>query len=140
MKRIRERLRARTAEASDQLSMIDAGLGSAKDSRAARLGKAAMMAGIVLEANEPVVNVFVVTLCGFVLPFVLNIKLYGVPAPMFTGVSALALSVAFFNFIRIGRRPLWFQHTCRALLVSSRERAALPVDGLNEAWLEDTGG
>ena len=83
--------------------------------------------------------VFIVTLCGFVLPFVLNIKLYGVPAPMFTGVSALALSVAFFNFIRIGRRPLWFQHTLRALLVSSRERAALPVDGLNEAWLEDTG-
>jgi len=83
--------------------------------------------------------VFVVTLCGFVLPFVLNIKLYGVPAPMFTGVSALALSVAFFNFIRIGRRPLWFQHTLRALLVSSRERAALPVDDLNEAWLEDTG-
>lgn len=82
--------------------------------------------------------VFVVTLCGFVLPFVLNIKLYGVPAPMFTGVSALALSVAFFNFIRIGRRPLWFQHSLRALLVSSRERAALPVDGLDEAWLEET--
>jgi hypothetical protein len=84
--------------------------------------------------------VFIVTLCGFVLPFVLNIKLYGVPAPMFTGVSALALSVAFFNFIRIGRRPLWFQHTLRALLVSPRERAALPVDDLNKAWLEDTDG
>lgn len=82
--------------------------------------------------------VFVVTICGFVFPFVLNIKLYGVPAPMFTGVSALALSVAFFNFIRIGRRPLWFQHTCRALLVNSRERAALPVDGLNEAWLKNS--
>ena len=60
MKRIKERLRARTAEASDQLSMIDIGLGSAKNSRAARLGKAAMMAGIVLEAIEPVVTVFVV--------------------------------------------------------------------------------
>ena len=60
MKRIRERLRARAAEASEQLSMIDAGLGSAKDSRVARLGKAAMMAGIVLEAIEPVVTVFVV--------------------------------------------------------------------------------
>ena len=84
--------------------------------------------------------VFVVTISGFVLPFVLNIKLYGVPAPMFTGVTTLALSVAFFNFIRIGRRPLWFQHSARALLVSSRERSALPVDDLNEAWLEDTDG
>ncbi len=82
--------------------------------------------------------VFVVTVTGFVLPFVLNVKLYGVPAPMFMGVSALALSVAFFNFIRIGRRPLWFQHSARALLTGSRERAALPVDGLNEAWLEET--
>jgi hypothetical protein len=82
--------------------------------------------------------VFIITFAGFVLPFVLNIKLYGVPAPMFTGVSALALSVAFFNFIRIGRRPLWFQHTLRAFLVSSRERAALPVDSLGEAWLEET--
>ena len=81
--------------------------------------------------------VFIVTIAGFVLPFVLNIKLYGVPAPMFMGVSALALSVAFFNFIRIGRRPLWFQHSLRALLTSSRERAALPVDALNDAWLED---
>src|SRR5438067_10331638 len=84
--------------------------------------------------------VFIVTLAGFVLPFVLNIKLYGVPVPMFTGVSALALSVAFFNFIRIGRRPLWFQHTLRALLVSPLERAALPVDDLNEAWLEEADG
>ena len=82
--------------------------------------------------------VVIVTIAGFVLPFVLNIKLYGMPAPMFMGVAALALSVAFFNFIRIGRRPLWFQHTCRALLVNTGERAALPVDGLNDAWLEDT--
>jgi len=60
MDRIRERLRARTTKASEGLSMIDAGLGSAKNSRAARLGKAAMMAGIVLEAIEPVVTVFIV--------------------------------------------------------------------------------
>lgn len=60
MNRIRERLRARSRKASEGLSMIDAGLGSAKDSRAARLGKAAMMAGLVLEAIEPVVTVVVV--------------------------------------------------------------------------------
>jgi hypothetical protein len=60
MNRIRERLRARSRKASEGLSMIDAGLGSAKNSRAARLGKAAMMLGIVLEAIEPVVTVVVV--------------------------------------------------------------------------------
>lgn len=60
MNRIRERLRARSAKAGEGLSMIDAGLGSAKNSRAARLGKAAMMLGIVLEAIEPLVTVVVV--------------------------------------------------------------------------------
>ncbi|PYS88035.1 MAG: hypothetical protein DMF64_21455 [Acidobacteria bacterium] len=40
--------------------MIDIGLGSAKNTRAARLGKAAMMLGIVLEAIEPLVTVVVV--------------------------------------------------------------------------------
>lgn len=61
MKRIRERLRARASKAGAGLSMIDSGLGSAKDSRAASFGKAAMVAGVVLEAIEPVVTVFVVT-------------------------------------------------------------------------------
>ena len=60
MKRIKERLRARSRKASEELSMIDIGLGSAKDSRSARLGKAAMMIGIVLEAIEPVVTVVIV--------------------------------------------------------------------------------
>lgn len=60
MNRIRESLRARSRKASEGLSMIDAGLGSAKNSRAARLGKAAMMLGIILEAIEPLVTVVVV--------------------------------------------------------------------------------
>lgn len=81
--------------------------------------------------------VFIITMLGFVLPFILGFRIYGIPAPMFTGVMALALSVAFFNFIRIGRRPLWFQHSLRGLLTSLRRRASLPLDELNESWLKD---
>ena len=87
--------------------------------------------------------VFFVTFAGLVLPFILWIKLYGVPVPMFTGTIALAASVAFFNFIRLGRRPLWFQHTLRALFSGSAQRAALPADGLVESWVkadEEAGG
>lgn len=84
--------------------------------------------------------VFCVTFAGFVLPFLLGFRIYGIPAPMFTGVIALALSVAFFNFIRIGRRPLWFQHTLRALFTSARRRAALPQDDLNETWVKENEG
>jgi hypothetical protein len=83
--------------------------------------------------------VFLLTFAGFVLPFVFRITIYGVPAPMLTGVLALASAVAFFNFIRIGRRPFWFQHTLRALLGSRTRRAALPTDGLNEPWVRDFG-
>jgi hypothetical protein len=60
MDRMKERLRARSRKASEGLSMIDIGLGSARNTRAARLGKAVMMLGIVLEAIEPVVTVVIV--------------------------------------------------------------------------------
>jgi hypothetical protein len=60
MDRIRERFRARSRRANEGLSMIDAGLGSAKNSRAAKVGKAAMMVGVVLETIEPVVTIFIV--------------------------------------------------------------------------------
>ena len=81
--------------------------------------------------------VFLVTFAGFVLPFFLGIKLYGVPVPMFTGTIALALSVAFFNFIRLGRRPLWFQHTLRALFSRPVQRVAIPADDLEESWIKE---
>jgi hypothetical protein len=83
--------------------------------------------------------VFFLTFAGFVLPFIFRITIYGVPAPMLTGVTTLALAVAFFNFIRIGRRPFWFQHTLRALLSSPTRRAALPTDDLNESWVKACG-
>ena len=60
MNRIKERLRARSLKPGEGLGMIDIGLGSTKDSRSARLGKAAIVLGIVLEAIEPVVTVVVV--------------------------------------------------------------------------------
>ncbi len=83
--------------------------------------------------------VFFITFAGLVFPFILGIKLYGVPVPMFTGVIALALSVTFFNFIRLGRRPLWFQHTLPALFSGKVQRAALPTDALNESWVNEDG-
>ena len=73
--------------------------------------------------------VLAVTLAGFVVPFLLGIKIYGVPAPMLTGVLSLAVSVGFFNFIRLGRRPLWLQHTLAAPLTSPTRHRVLSGDG-----------
>lgn len=60
MKRITYHLLARPRAAGGGLDVIDAGLGAAKDTRAARLGKGVMTAGVLLETIEPVVTAVVV--------------------------------------------------------------------------------
>lgn len=79
--------------------------------------------------------VFIMTMAGFVLPFIFGITIFGIPAPMFTGIGTLGLSVAFFNLIRHGRRPYWFQHKMRALIINHRRRRTLPQDNFNHSWL-----
>lgn len=79
--------------------------------------------------------VFIMTMAGFVLPFMFGLTIFGIPAPMFTGIGTLGLSVAFFNLIRYGRRPYWFQHKMQALFSNHRQRRALPQDNLDHLWL-----
>jgi len=79
--------------------------------------------------------VLIVTMAGFVLPFILNIWIYGFPASTFTGILALGASVLFFNIVRYGRRPFWFNHKMRALLQNHWQRRALPEDELNTSWI-----
>ena len=55
--RISKELRVR---ASEKFDLIDAGLGASGKTRAARVGKAAMFFGLILEAVEPVVTFVVV--------------------------------------------------------------------------------
>ena len=49
--------------------------------------------------------VFVATLLAYSTPFLLDLKLWGAPLELWTGLGAAALSIAFFNYARIGRRP-----------------------------------
>jgi hypothetical protein len=73
--------------------------------------------------------VFVATLASYLTPFLLDLKLWGVPLELWTGLGAAALSIAFFNYVRIGRCPLWLQHRLRAMFTSQIQRRALPMDG-----------
>lgn len=79
--------------------------------------------------------VLIVTMAGFVLPFIFNIWVYGFPASTFTGILSLGASVLFFNIVRYGRRPFWFNHKMRALLHNHWQRRALPEDELNTPWI-----
>ena len=76
--------------------------------------------------------VLAATLSGYAIPFWLDLKLWRVPLELWTGILAAVLSVAFFNYVRIGRRPRWLQHQTRALIENSRRRATIPADLLRE--------
>ncbi len=63
MKRIKKAIRAR---AGAQLNVIDVGMGEAGKSRTAKLGKGALLFGIMLEAIEPVITMVVVIMLAAV--------------------------------------------------------------------------
>ncbi len=69
MKRFTEQLRLNAGRAIESLSMIDGPLGAARNTRAARFGKAAIVFGIMLEAIEPLVTVAVVMMIACVTSF-----------------------------------------------------------------------
>jgi hypothetical protein len=67
-------------------------------------------------------------LIGYTVPFLFDLKLWGVPLEILTGLMLGALSIAFFNWARMGRRPYWLQHKLRSFFENPRSRSALPAD------------
>ncbi|MCI0389665.1 MAG: hypothetical protein MOB07_13010 [Acidobacteria bacterium] len=76
--------------------------------------------------------VLAAALIGYAGPFLLNLKLWGAPLELLTGLISAALSIAFFNWARTGRRPHWLQHKIRALIENPQSRRALPGDELKQ--------
>jgi hypothetical protein len=77
--------------------------------------------------------VFAAALISYTMPFLLGLKLWGVPLELWCGLGAGALSIAFFNYARIGRRPHWLQHRMRAAISSPIQRRWLPTDEENRS-------
>ena len=83
--------------------------------------------------------VLAATILGYGIPFWLDLKLWRVPLELWTGILAAVLSIAFFNFVRIGRRPFWLQHHLRAFTESPNKRRTLPRDILlrpRRSWMK----
>jgi hypothetical protein len=76
--------------------------------------------------------VFIATLIAYSTPFLFDVKLWGAPLELCAGLGAAALSIAFFNYARIGRRPFWLQHRLRAMFTSPIHRRSLPVDNVRQ--------
>jgi hypothetical protein len=78
--------------------------------------------------------IFITLLC-YSIPFLFNLRLMNFPLEIWSTIIGLVVSVGFFNFIRIGRRPFWLQHQIAGLTKSSRQRHALPSDQKQSPWL-----
>ncbi len=79
--------------------------------------------------------VLLTTFVCYATPFMLDLKLFKVPVELWASLLGLLCSVAFFNYIRLGRKPFWLQHQITALLRPSRLRLTLPSDPNGKPWL-----
>ena len=87
-------------------------------------------------------TVLLISCALYLAPVPFGITLLYVPLQMWTWLLGTAGSIAFFNYIRIGRRPYWLQHKVKALLFHHRCYRAIPngrKSSFNRPWLLSDG-
>ncbi|MEP6913834.1 MAG: hypothetical protein ABI923_13820 [bacterium] len=85
-------------------------------------------------------SVLLISCAGYLLPVPLGLTVFYVPLQMWTWLLATAGSIAFFNYIRIGRRPYWLNHKLKSLFLHHRQYRAIPngrKGAFRRAWLID---
>jgi len=86
-------------------------------------------------------SVLLISCAGYLAPVPLGITVLYVPLQMWTWLIATAGSIAFFNYIRIGKRPHWLQHQLKASFRHHRQYRALPNGKkrpFDRPWLIDS--
>ena len=86
-------------------------------------------------------SVLLISCAGYLLPVPLGVTVLYVPLQMWTWLLATAGSIAFFNYIRIGRRPNWLNHKVRSLVSHHRQYRFIPNGRkrfFNRTWLIHT--
>src|SRR5262252_4899566 len=71
-------------------------------------------------------SVLLISCAGYLVAIPLGITVLYVPLQMWTWLIVTAGSIAFFNYIRIGKRPYWLQHQMRAVVFHHRQCRAIP--------------
>src|SRR6266566_1933613 len=83
-------------------------------------------------------SVLLISCTGYLAPVAFGITILYVPLQMWTWLIVTAGSIAFFNYIRIGRKPYWLPQKLKALCLHHRQYRALPNGkkrSCNRAWL-----
>ena len=85
-------------------------------------------------------TVLLISCALYLAPVPFGITLLHLPLQMWTWLLGTAGTIAFFNYIRIGRRPYWLQHKLKALLFHHRQYRAVPNGrkrSFGRPWLTD---
>src|SRR5882724_963953 len=85
-------------------------------------------------------SVLLISCVGYLAPVPFGITLFYIPLQMWTWLLATAGSIAFFNYVRIGRKPYWLQHRLNGLFLNHRQHRAIPNGrgrGFNRSWIID---
>ncbi len=85
-------------------------------------------------------SVLLISCAGYLAPIPFGFTVLYVPLQMWTWLLATAGSIAFFNYIRIGRKPCWLQHKLKALVLHHRQYRALPNGrkrAFKRSWIND---
>lgn len=77
-------------------------------------------------ADSDWLSVLLISCASYLAPIPFGITVLYVPLQMWTWLLATAGSIAFFNYIRIGRRPYWLAHKVRSIWQHHRQYPALP--------------
>ena len=83
-------------------------------------------------------SVLLISCAAYLAPVPFGITLLYVPLQLWTWLLATAGSIAFFNYIRIGRKPRWLQHKLKAALLHHRNYRAIPNGkkrGYRRSWI-----
>jgi hypothetical protein len=85
-------------------------------------------------------SILLISCSCYLAPVPFGITLLYVPLQMWTWLFATAGAIAFFNYIRIGRKPYWLQHQIRALLLNHRQSRFIPNSrkgSFKRPWIRD---
>ena len=94
-------------------------------------------------ADSDWLTVLLISCASYLAPVPFGITVLYVPLQMWTWLLATAGSIAFFNYIRIGRRPYWLPHKLKSIWLHHRQYPALPNGKkrrFRSSWLLDSEG
>src|ERR1041384_3609854 len=92
-------------------------------------------------ADSDWLSVLLISCASYLAPTPFGITVLYVPLQMWTWLLATAGSIAFFNYIRIGRRPYWVHHKLKSIWLHHRPYPALPNGNkrrFRSSWLLDS--